>query len=314
MFTNIGEFQMTKIKFNFHPYDFENKLHVVEKQEGNVKRRYLQGISSGSKVDGHGERLLPECIESFQAQASSGDVLLYEGLHGVNFVDDIGKLVKSSIMPNGDWLTLYRLYDEQDKMGPNTLEKADKLWRQVNGLPPYKVPMQKGFSIEGEIPDDGIMTITDTVKRVMRNVILDGVVVVPRPAYRDSVAHAVYKALGVPAPWVIRKNLTSCLRDVIDNEEKKEEYFKRRWQIDDALNDEIEKIMSEGDNTADRLGDLFDEYKNLMTEFLIQDSSDMFKKEIDNISASYVLKAQSNLQELFGKLSTKITFLKGLQA
>jgi hypothetical protein len=300
-----------KIKFNFHPYNFENKLHAVEKAEGGRKRRYLKGVSSGSKIDGHGERLSENCIKSFQSQAASGDILLYEGLHGVNFVDDIGKLVNSEITPEGDWLTEYRLYDELDNMGPVTLEKTDKLWKQIVGLPPYKTPKQKGFSIEGEIPDGGILTVSETGKRVMDNVVLDGVVVVPRPAYQDSVAHAVYKALGLDAPQAVRKSLTNNLRDAIDGEEKKDIYFKRRWQIDEALNEEIEKIMTSNENSNEKLEILFDEYKGLMLD-LISSSADYFRGIGTSITPT-VLKAQGSLQNLFDKLSAELKQLQGVK-
>jgi hypothetical protein len=300
-----------KIQFHFHPYNFENKLHAVEKAEGGRKRRYLKGVSSGSKIDGHGERLSENCIKSFQAQAASGDILLYEGLHGVNFVDDIGKLVNSEITPEGDWLTEYRLYDELDNMGPITLEKADKLWKQIVGLPPYKTPKQKGFSIEGEIPDGGILTVSETGKRVMDNVALDGVVVVPRPAYQDSVAHAVYKALGLDAPQAVRKSLTNNLRDAIDGEEKKDIYFKRRWQIDEALNEEIEKIMTSNENSNEKLEILFDEYKGLMLD-LILSSADYFRGIGTSITPT-VLKAQGSLQNLFDKLGAELKQLQGVK-
>jgi hypothetical protein len=308
----VADNEKRKITLHFHPYKFENKLHAVEKQEGGQKRRYLKGISSGIKTDGHQENLTMNCIQEFQRQAATGDILLYEGQHGVNFVDDIGKLVHSEITPEGDWLTEYRLYDSLDNMGPNTLEKADKLWRQINGLPPYKTPKQKGFSIEGEIPDGGILTISETGKRVMDNVVLDGVVVVPRPAYQDSVAQAVYKAMGLDTPQKIRKNLTRNLQDAIDCEEKQEIYFKRRWQIDEALNEEIEKIMIEGLNPNEKLDLLFDEYKSLMIELVIS-SADYFRDH-GLSKSSTVLKASGDIQNLYEKLNAQLNILKGVNA
>lgn len=307
---------MTKIKFMFHPVMVDRRPFAVEKQEGELKRRYLEGVSSGTSEDGHGERMTENCIKSFQDQAGSGNILLYEGQHGVNFVDDIGKLVRAEIMPNGDWKTTYRLYDKADGMGPNTMEKVDKVWRQVNGLPPYVSPegkpwpKQLGFSIEGEIPDGGILTMDDTGKRVMDNVLLDGTVLVGRPAYRTSIAHAVYKALGETPPWVVENNMKKHLRQAIDDEERKENYFRRRNQIDDALNDEIENIMSLGENTAERLDMLLDEYKALMIE-LITDSAEYFKSEATERSRSPVLKAKRSLHELFANLNEQVDLLKG---
>ena len=146
-------------------------------------------------------------VNSFMGQANSGNVLLYEGQHGVNYIDDIGKLTSADIIKGGDWFTEFRLYDDLDKMGGVTLEKADKLWQQVNGFPPYNHPIQKGFSIEGEIPDGGIVSMDTTGKRVIDDVLLDGVVVVPRPAYKDSIASAVYKALSTTVSGICQAAL-----------------------------------------------------------------------------------------------------------
>lgn len=257
-----------KISFHFHmgtqgqgPGAF-----AVEKDEGGRKRRYLEGITSGIKVDGHGERMTENCIASFQRQAKSGDILLYEGVHGVNFVDDIGKLVDSSIDGQGNWHTVYRLYDELDGFAPGsaTIEKADKLWRQVNGLPPYTRPRQKGFSIEGELVDGGLQTMDSTGKRVMDDVALDGVVVVNRPAYQDSIAHAVMKALGLPGPWKVRKELERSLASAVDEAEEEDSYFRRKFRLDDALEAQVAKIMSGPDvERAAQLETVFGEYADL---------------------------------------------------
>ena len=55
-----------RIPFHIHPYKFEQGLHAVEKADtsnGGVKRRYLVGITSGMKIDGHGERMTKACID-----------------------------------------------------------------------------------------------------------------------------------------------------------------------------------------------------------------------------------------------------------
>ena len=125
------------IPFHCHPYGFEKKLHAVTKDDGEGRqRRYLVGITSGMKTDGHGERMTKRCVDKMQTQAKSGEVLLYEGQHGVNYTNDIGRLVESDITEAGDWITTYRLYDTFDGFaeGSSTLEKADKLWRQTINL------------------------------------------------------------------------------------------------------------------------------------------------------------------------------------
>ena len=260
-----------KFSAHFHPFGIDKGAFTVEKsdQEGR-KRRYLEGVTSGLRVDGHGERMTEECIQSFQRQAKSGDILLYEGVHGVNFVNDIGKLVDAWITPDGDWHTSYRLYDELDGIGPVKQEIVNTIWAQLNGLPPYKKPMQKGFSIEGEIPEGGIQVVDESGKRIMAEVVLDGVVLVTRPAYKDSVANAVYKALGVTPPWKVRKGLEKTLRDKIEAGNEAEDYFRQQYQLQDALDAEIRRIMATSDSERQgQLETLFSEYSSLAVEHVL---------------------------------------------
>jgi len=276
---NLGE-DKKRISFVFHPYNFENRSHFVTKQDGAKQRRYLIGVSSGTAVDGHGEKMTPTGIKSFQDQANSGDVLLYDGAHYFDHSQDIGKLTHSEILPNNDWLTEFRLYDEDDGMGQETLDRANKLWAKVNGLPPYSSPKELGFSIEGYIPDGGLKSIDRDKKRVIDNVMLDGVVIIPRPAYRSSIAQAVYKALDEIPPWNLNKMLGKGFRDKVVKEDLTNNYFKKRFQFQDMLEDEIENIMVNpkiGDK-EENLDKLFNEYKTAMME-LVFESSSMFDKE-----------------------------------
>jgi len=276
----------TRIKFNFHPNDREGH-HAVEKADasGN-KHRYLYGISTGVKKDGHGERMTENAIQSITKQAQSGDVLLYADRHGVAYTEDIGILSDFHVDNNGDWKPEFRLYDKSDGLGANTLETADKLWRQMLGLPPYKKPKQKGFSVEGYIPDGGILQMSFDGKRVINDMILDGVVVVPRPAYQSSVVHAIYKALGETAPWVVQKSIKESLRAKIQAGESDTNYFRKRYQIQEALEDNIEEIMQdeEVEDKEDRLIMLFDEYRDMMLEVILG-SQNFFMPDIDPTQA-----------------------------
>lgn len=269
------------IHFHFHPRDFENGNHTLEKAEGErgKKRKYLCGVSSGIKVDSHGERMTEKCIKSFMDQASSGDVLLFPDVHGIKESDDIGILVKAEILPTGDWYTEYRLYDEGDKIGTAKAERIDTLWKQMNGLPPYKKARQKGFSIEGIIPDESIMM--DQYGQMDRSVIddisLDGAVLVPRPAYKDSIATAIYKALGETTPFRV-ESIQGALRNRVQEQEVKDAYYKHKWDYQDAMEEVLERIMTKPNtNKRQELEILFDEYKNLMLE-LILNSEGMFAK------------------------------------
>jgi hypothetical protein len=261
------------LSLHFRPLEGVN-LFAVVKEEGGVKRRYLEGIASGIQVDGHGERMTERCIKSFQRQADSGDVLLYEGMHGVDFVDDIGRLVKSWIDETGNWRARFRLYDDQDGIGPVKMERVDTVWAQLNGLPPYTKPKQKGFSIEGEVPPGGLVSADQAGRRVMDDVDLEGVVLVNKPAYRDSIAHAVYKALGVPMPHQVRKGLEKTLSERLEAADETEAFYKRHYHLQDALDEAVRDIMGGPDvERRGRLEDLFQEYSSLAVDDILTHQS-----------------------------------------
>ena len=273
-----------KISFHFHPFQFDEANHAVEKADVNgSKRRYLKGIASGSKWDAHGERMTEECIKDFAAQADSGDILLYPDVHGVSATKDIGILKGFKVLPDGNWYTEFRLYDETDEVDTASKETANKLWRQVNGLTPYSYAREKGFSIEGYIPDDGIVEVTKEGGRVIDKVHLDGVVVVPRPAYQDSIASAIYKALGEKPPWEDRGTIQGRLRNQLATEELRDSYFRKRYQVDDALNDLVRECMisdSSPEDQRESLNGIFDEYKAIMIDLLMQSDS-LFREEAE---------------------------------
>lgn len=290
------------ISFHFHPMNPDNKDHVVEKSEGGVKRRYLRGVSSGIQIDGHGERMTEKCIGSFHNQAKSGDVLLYPDLHGIKGTDDIGILVDHDVTKSGDWMTEYRLYDEQDGVGTATVDKSNKLWKQMNGLPPYTKPKQKGFSVEGFIPDHGIVQMSETGERIIDDVLLDGVVVVPRPAYQDSVAHAIYKALGEYSPWQVKSDITNSLRKELDRYSQEDAYFHGRYILDDILHDKVNSIMTKSEYADKRnaLNIVFKEYSDLMSDLVLK-SEDIWDKRssiLDNLPIDSKTKKHKVFKEL----------------
>jgi hypothetical protein len=302
-----------KIKFIFHPYGFENKQHVVEKEYNGVMRRYLKGITSGVAVDGHGEKMTEACIRSFQDQAKRGDILLFAGKHGVDFTDDIGILTDSEILPNNDWLTEYRLYDESDGVGETTLEKGDKLWKQSKGLLPYKTPKQFGFSIEGTIPKEGILSVDKDGKKIMDKVLLDGVVVVPRPAYQTSISQAIYKALGEHSQWNVEKSIKLNFKTKIEIEQMENDYFRKRYQFQSLLENEVDRIMTDpyiGDK-QEALALIFDEYKSVMLE-LVLNSAELFsiypKGQLNVVESIY----DNNIEKSDFAHNTKVRIIKSL--
>lgn len=312
-----------RVSFIFHPLGYENNQHIVEKSVDGKKRRYLKGITSGTAVDGHGEKITQKAIQSFQEQANAGDVLLYSGKHGVDYTDDIGILAHSEILPNLDWMTEYRLYDAMDGVGQNTLERADKAWKQSAGLPPYKVAKQFGFSIEGFIPDDGILSMDSEGRRVIDKITLDGVVMVPRPAYQTSIAQSIYKALDERSPWNVEKEMSRDFKNKIQADELENSYFRRRFQFQDLLENEIDKIMCNphiGDKEA-TLKRLFDEYRDSMLE-LIANSVSLFEEngsvEIDSEQGpprevSVLYKSDSYIKDNYGsRINPKVQVIKSL--
>lgn len=260
------------IKVHLRPYEFEQRRHAVEKDAGGRRRRYLAGVVSGTREDAHGEHVTENCIASLVRQSQQGDVLLYPDLHGIKASEDIGILDTFRVEPNGDWYVEFRLYDEADGVAPDKISKIDTLWKQVNGLPPYRKPRRKGFSIEGYVPEDKVV-LRETQKAI-DDMVLEGVVLVPEPAYQDSVAHAVYKALGVESPWAVRKDMRSKLRASLDEQDLRDCYERERWRLDCVRDDMVRQAMAgpEGERES-RLRMLFDEYRDLMVELILNSSA-----------------------------------------
>lgn len=278
----------------------------VEKDFNGKKRKYLAGIASGIKTDLHGERMTENAIKSFMEQANSEDILLYPDIHGIRSSEDIGILARAEVLPTGDWYTEYRLYDNEDGVGDMTLEKVDKIWRQVNGLPPYRKPRRKGFSVEGYIPDNGILTVDKDGRRVINDVKLDGVVLVPRPAYNDSIAHAVYKALGETPPWITKLSFR------VDYDEEDSFWYKKT-----ILFTELEKAIAEIITRNE--GDIVEDIEGLINEFkkyfidLIINHRDNLKDYYDDDDIDYAVSIyQQGRQQVFEALRTQVQQLQQL--
>jgi len=297
-----------RISFHFHPNLNNSNTFTLEKSLNNKKKRYLKGISSGIKTDQHGERMTEKCIKSFVDQANSGEILLFPDIHGVKQSEDIGRLVKARVLPNFDWETEFELYD--DNIGTIKKEKIDTLWNQLNGLPPYKKPIQKGFSIEGYIPENtGIIRMSESGQRVIDEVLLDGVVLVPRPAYKDSIANAIYKALDELPPWEvdkIKKSVDTKLGAILKDKESSNQFYSKKYEIEEAFQDMIEDIMKDPkENKQDRLDALFEEYKNLMID-LILSSANIFVNDNDM--------TDEKQQQQIGLSRIGVKVLKGLES
>lgn len=309
-----------EISFHFQPNDYDNGGHVIEKEDSTgKKRRYLAGISSGLNVDSHGERMTQKCIDSFIKQANSQDILLYPDIHGIKSSEDIGLLTKMEILSNGDWYTEYRLYDDHDQVDTMSVDRANKLWKQLKGLPPYSKPKQKGFSIEGIIPEHAIKLNKngEVDTSIIDDILLDGVIVVPRPAYKDSVITAIYKALGQTTPE--RENsIRETLAERIKQKDIGEEYYKQKYEYQDALESMLELIMGKKNNNKEQeLKVLFDEYSILMVELLLRSKGAFQIEEETNETGDedpvYAAKATHNTKlVLYKALLEEIKTLKSL--
>jgi hypothetical protein len=250
-----------------------------------------------------------------QDQANSGEILIYAGQHGVDHTDDIGRLIKAEITPGGDWVITNRLYDEQDGFNPGsrTLEKANKLWNQIKGLPPYHKPRQYGYSIEGFIPDGGILQMSDTGKRVIDKVDLDGVLVTPRPAYTPSVIYAVYKALNELPPKkaeAYKANIQHTFAEMLEHEKREENFFTQKYKLEELFQKIIEEIMSQRDQIPDKLNLAFDQFKAAMIP-LLTEHEDLFRQPLDQSNAGTVSVVKDKLR-IYKNIHDQINQLKSL--
>lgn len=262
-----------KISIHFRQYAAPDGASAVEKAaEGGQKHRYLCGITTGLRPDLNGERVTENCIQSIVRQAESGDVLLYTDVHGIKATEDIGILTHFEVRPDGDWYTEYRLYDESDGIGPEKLETIDTIWKQVNGLPPYTKPRKKGFSIEGTLPPDLIKLRED--QKVLDDIHLDGVLLVPQPAYKDSAAHAVFKALGLEMPHQFRAGVKELFEQRVEKDRAGRTYAAARYDLDQARDEKVEQVMrSDADDKPARIRTIFEEYGQLSSELVFKSAA-----------------------------------------
>jgi hypothetical protein len=278
-------------QFNFKvPID---KSRAVEKDVAGKKSRYLAGVASGLKEDAHGERVSERCIDSMCRQAESGDILLYADVHGVKESEDIGILENFKVLEDGDWYVEFRLYGEGDPVDDASIQKATKLWAQVNGLAPYSRPRRKGFSIEGEVPDDAILIQKKETLGIIDDIILKGVVIVPEPAYENSVINAVYKALDVEPPARIRMNIQKRLAGVICKD-KLARYDLDRYSIEDERDKMIAEVVKEksGEDLTKSLRDIFNEYTDLSVKMIAENPALVGDNEVSPVMASPYTEAE----------------------
>lgn len=274
------------ISLHFGPFNAPSAQHAIFKDaDGGKKRRYLCGVATGPKPDQHGERVSDNCVAKMVAQAQAGDVLLFPDLHGKGDSNDIGILENFKVLPGGEWYVEFRLYDEDDGVSAEKLATIESIWKQMLGLPPYRKPRKKGFSIEGYIPSQSGLLKRETYG-VIDDIVLEGAIITPIPAYQDSVAHAVYKALDEKPPYMISKDLRGKLQAAMADRETRDAYERERWNVQGALDDMVQETMKGTDpDKRAALTMAFDEYRDLMVE-LVLNSAAIFQEDVAKDAAS----------------------------
>lgn len=253
---------MTRIpvNFGFYPADPTSKTKIqkdgryaYEKEVGGKKGRYLAGISSGSKVDAHGDFLTREAIEDLHKQAQEKDIPLYAN-HDRVFTDDIGVLRVSEVLDNGDWYTEYQLHDGNPE--------AEKVWNQINGLAPYSRKREFGFSIEGFIPESAIRK-TAMGREISKVEIDPGVTIVTKPAYTVSYVTAIAKSMS---------GMKKSLKDMLKLKEDSQETYERKWDIESSFQELCSLIVNSDKSPEEKtqsLNEAFDQYKTEIVPVLL---------------------------------------------
>jgi hypothetical protein len=216
------------------------------------KKRYLCGVATGLKHDAHGERMSGNCIRSIIRQSREKDVLLFPDEHGIRESEDIGILHNLKQLPNGDVYVEFRLYDDTDAVDAQSIDVANKLWAQTNGLPPYTKPRAKGFSIEGYIPEDR-QDLEDKrdAEGIIDDMKVEGFVVVPEPAYKQSVIKTVEKSKRIAKEQrmakKVKKAMTPEEEDIVAQIEEQIARLREIAQGESGADDIIEEV-AEGDD------------------------------------------------------------------
>jgi len=284
------------IKIPVHPYKYNDGIEyfAVEKSDetGN-QRRYLRGVATGIQKDFYGEKLTENCINSLIDQFTSNDTLFYLDKHGIEDTKDVGILTDFKSLDNGDIFIEARLYDEFDEVPVWKIEANGSLWNQIHGFPPYTKKRQKGFSIEGYSTIGDIASYkTDNsgnmIERIINDMNLVGIIICARPAYTSSIISGVYKSLGIiPSGQIesIKQSIHNRLEKKINIEKSKETFYDKKWGLNDALEEEIQKIMkSKTDSKNEELEILFTEYKNIY-KVMLAEAKSLFPSERADIAA-----------------------------
>jgi hypothetical protein len=108
------------------------------------------------------------------------------------------------------------------------------------------------------------------------------------------------------------------LRENVEGKELRDSFYRRKWDIQETLEQEIERIMRRGEPTAkQQLEILFDEFRDLMVE-LITESPSLFTENADGaevMNSPYGEKVErASKIEVYKSLLGQLTRLKKIHA
>lgn len=281
----------------------------VKKDENGLERRYLYGIASGVRKDHHNQHMSENCINGFHNQFKSGNILLYVDKHDVDSLTDVGIATDSQISPDYNWIPEFRLYDEHDEgIDQQSIDMAGKLWAQVNGLSPYKKPVPKGFSIEG----DGVLKKDHLGNEFFDYIDLTygGVVVVPQPAYKESFVMAVRKQLHHATLADAMVDLRESVRDSEQKTEQVDSFWDRKWVLEEALERALRAIMRDDQviNKRELVLQKLLEYGELYADLVVQ-----HPKVFEDVDTNHVVKEYRENERILKERAKKANIVPGAE-
>lgn len=298
-------------------YKTEDNLFKAEEffTPNGVKNKYLSGIVTGTKVDGDGERITDEGIFNFLKQFDEKDILLYN-THEFLPSDDIGIAVEKQLIENFDKskeiFVKFRLYNRDDLTYDGVCDERklaviNNIWKQAKGIFPYTKPAIRGFSIDAGLRREDIVHKDMYGRKTIKGGIIDGFALVPRQAYPGALAGALEKKLmnTTLKEKLKKQSLSEKMQTKMRTREMKRRYHDMKWEIENALDDVIEEILTniiiDDNQKMIALNSAFDEYKQLMISHIMQNEEVIEEESIDKSQTLLMLKDIQKKLEVISK-------------
>lgn len=170
---------------------------AYEKKDGNIIRRFIGGLASGTEIDLEGERMAESAISAFQKAISEGMTLpdgqwsmipLRSG-HRNEWDDQLGWIVGAEVDKE------YNLWIEAELDQENPV--AMSLYKKLTKKAEHGKPLKLGLSVGGTVVDAGyeLNEQTQEFTKTYYDVNLREVSVVSQPAYPTSYLYALNKSV-----------------------------------------------------------------------------------------------------------------------